>query len=48
MTAPILIGLVAIINIIGALLSNKGYDKLAYALFSTGLFFIFLSLGVNL
>lgn len=48
MTAVTLIGLAAVFNFIGAFLSSKDFDKLAYAFFGTGLFFIFLSLGVNL
>ena len=48
MTAVILIGLVAVFNIIGAILSNKGFDKLAYAFFGIGLFFVFLSIGMKL
>jgi hypothetical protein len=48
MAAVILIGLAAVLNFIGAILSNKGFEKLAYAFFGAGLFFIFLSLGVNL
>jgi hypothetical protein len=48
MAAVILIGLAAVFNFIGAILSSKDLDKLAYAFFGAGLFFIFLSIGMKL